>query len=147
MLKLATVFSGIGAVEHALKRMSIPYEIVFACDNGDVDVLSQKIDASISGVIAGLERASEELDSLILDERFSDQREAIVERLDGLQNDFDRFINEGTPDLENKRVLKRIRDFSDRVGMIFELITTLKIHNDLHDIKDYAEKKAYIDKI
>lgn len=32
-LKLATVFSGIGAIEHALLRMNIPNEIVFACDN------------------------------------------------------------------------------------------------------------------
>ncbi len=31
-IRLATVFSGIGAVEHALKRMNIPTEIVFACD-------------------------------------------------------------------------------------------------------------------
>lgn len=35
MLKLATVFSGIGAVEHALERLNIPYEIEFACDNGE----------------------------------------------------------------------------------------------------------------
>lgn len=35
MIRLATVFSGIGAIEHALDRMGIPYEIVFACDNGD----------------------------------------------------------------------------------------------------------------
>lgn len=32
-IRLATVFSGIGAVEHALQRMNIPTEIVFACDN------------------------------------------------------------------------------------------------------------------
>jgi DNA (cytosine-5)-methyltransferase 1 len=31
-LKVATVFSGIGAIEHALKRMNIPTEIIFACD-------------------------------------------------------------------------------------------------------------------
>lgn len=37
-MKLATVFSGIGAIEQALKRMSIDYEIVFACDNGDVEL-------------------------------------------------------------------------------------------------------------
>lgn len=43
MIKLATVFSGIGAIEHALKRMGLPHEIVFACDNGDIDVLSEKI--------------------------------------------------------------------------------------------------------
>ncbi len=33
MLKLATAFSGIGAIEHALKRMGVPHELVFACDN------------------------------------------------------------------------------------------------------------------
>lgn len=38
MIKLATVFSGIGAVEWALKRLNIDYEIVFACDNGEIDL-------------------------------------------------------------------------------------------------------------
>nr|MCR5625363.1 DNA (cytosine-5-)-methyltransferase [Lachnospiraceae bacterium] len=33
--KLATVFSGIGAVEQALKRMEIDYQTLFACDNGE----------------------------------------------------------------------------------------------------------------
>ena len=32
---LATVFSGIGAIEQALLRKHIDHEIVFACDNGD----------------------------------------------------------------------------------------------------------------
>lgn len=35
MLKLATVFSGIGAIEHALDKLNIPHEIIFACDNGE----------------------------------------------------------------------------------------------------------------
>lgn len=43
MLKLATVFTGIGAIEHALKKMNIEHEIVFACDNGDVDILKEEI--------------------------------------------------------------------------------------------------------
>ena len=34
-LKLATVFSGIGAPEQALNKLNIPYDIVFACDNGE----------------------------------------------------------------------------------------------------------------
>ena len=37
-MKLATVFSGIGAIEQALHRLGINYEIVFACDNGDVEL-------------------------------------------------------------------------------------------------------------
>lgn len=38
MLKLGTVFSGIGAIEQALIRLGIDHEIEFACDNGDIDV-------------------------------------------------------------------------------------------------------------
>ena len=35
MIKVATVFSGIGAFEFALKKMNVQHEIVFACDCGD----------------------------------------------------------------------------------------------------------------
>lgn len=35
MIKLATVFSGIGAVEQALKRMNVSHKTLFACDNGE----------------------------------------------------------------------------------------------------------------
>ncbi len=34
-LQVATVFSGIGAFEHALNKLNLPYDIVFACDNGE----------------------------------------------------------------------------------------------------------------
>ena len=37
-IKLATVFSGIGAIEFALKRLSIEHEIIFACDNGEREI-------------------------------------------------------------------------------------------------------------
>lgn len=35
MLKIATVFSGIGAPEEAIKQLGIEHKIVFACDNGE----------------------------------------------------------------------------------------------------------------
>ena len=38
MIRLATVFSGIGAIEQALKRLGIDYETIFACDNGDIEI-------------------------------------------------------------------------------------------------------------
>ena len=44
MIKLATLFSGIGAVEQALKRMRIPYEIIFACDNGEIEINTDEQD-------------------------------------------------------------------------------------------------------
>ena len=49
MIKIGTVFSGIGAVEFALKRLNVEHNIVFACDNGereieyDVETLKQKV--------------------------------------------------------------------------------------------------------
>jgi len=38
MIVLGTLFSGIGAIEQALKRLGIEHDIAFACDNGDVEV-------------------------------------------------------------------------------------------------------------
>ncbi len=50
MIKLATVFSGIGAIEHALQRMGLEHQIVFACDNGDVEVLTKNIGMNIDDI-------------------------------------------------------------------------------------------------
>ena len=47
MIKLATCFSGIGAIEHALNRMGLDNKIIFACDNGDVDILTKDIPLDI----------------------------------------------------------------------------------------------------
>ncbi len=38
MIRLATLFSGIGAIEQALIRLHEDYELVFACDNGEIEV-------------------------------------------------------------------------------------------------------------
>lgn len=38
MIRVATVFSGIGSIEHALDRLNLEHEIIFACDNGDIPV-------------------------------------------------------------------------------------------------------------
>ena len=38
MIKLGTVFSGIGSIEQSLKRLGVEHELVFACDNGDVEL-------------------------------------------------------------------------------------------------------------
>ena len=50
MLRVGTVFSGIGAIEHALKRMNIEHEIAFACDNGDVDIFSKDISIDMKAI-------------------------------------------------------------------------------------------------
>lgn len=52
MIRLATVFSGIGAIEQALKQMGIEYEIVFACDNGEryLDIDEKEVRKKIEGL-------------------------------------------------------------------------------------------------
>lgn len=44
MIRLGTLFTGIGAIEQALKRLNVDHEIVFACDNGEIEI---DIDAEI----------------------------------------------------------------------------------------------------
>ena len=81
MIKLATVFSGIGAIEHALQRMQIRNEIVFACDNGDVAILTKKIGMNIDEI--GNELKS--LSKIIKKIQFNDEVEDLYKnQLDGM---------------------------------------------------------------
>ncbi len=52
MIRLGTVFSGIGAVEHALDILGIPYDIAFACDNGERKLKTkyEDIEAAVEGM-------------------------------------------------------------------------------------------------
>lgn len=43
MIRVATIFSGIGSIEHAFQRMGIEHEIAFACDNGGVNLFGKDI--------------------------------------------------------------------------------------------------------
>ena len=65
-LQVATVFSGIGAPEFALKRLGIEHDVVFACDNGEIDLLKSEdeIVKELSG-ITDLQQRKEYIKSLI----------------------------------------------------------------------------------
>lgn len=73
MIRLATVFSGIGAIEHALDRMGIEYKIIFACDNGDVDILSKKINDNIKEIEEEIKNLKEIVNNIENDKEFSKQ--------------------------------------------------------------------------
>jgi DNA (cytosine-5)-methyltransferase 1 len=51
-MKIATVFSGIGAIEHALKKLKLQHEVIFACDNGEIyiDLDEEKIKSDLSKI-------------------------------------------------------------------------------------------------
>lgn len=249
MIRLATVFSGIGAIEHTLDRMELDHEIVFACDNGDVDILSKKIDADLNEIQKELdsleslikriqikadeedeyktqldimleatkaeykkvsdtidridEKNSKELILMVLDliigmdgvkkarikeyKAFSDRLKKEKDRrmliLESFQcilevvNDYkkdnaisdlgrenvqyqsaDNIMWSGvSSDLKKaydileenkgKKILKNVRDISERTGMLHEKINSLHILRELAEIDDYAEKKKYVDRL
>ena len=72
MIKLATVFSGIGAIEHALQRMNIDNKIVFACDNGDVEILTKDIGMDLDVI----DQELSELHLMIENIQFDDEVES-----------------------------------------------------------------------
>lgn len=71
MIRLATVFSGIGAIEHALERMNLDHKIVFACDNGDINILTKDIGLDIDTIADELTK----LAGLIEEIKFNDSVE------------------------------------------------------------------------
>ena len=106
MLKLATVFSGIGAVEHALKRMNIEHKIVFACDNGDVDILSKKIEVTTDAVINGFNEIEKLINELQISKDLNSQKEEVVERTRVLKESFNNYISNNEIDLNQKEIAK-----------------------------------------
>lgn len=72
MIRLATVFSGIGAIEHALDRMNIDHTIVFACDNGDIDILNKEIGVNTDEIKVETDLLTKTIHDLQIDETVDD---------------------------------------------------------------------------
>lgn len=242
MIRLATCFSGIGAIEHALNRMGLDNKIVFACDNGDVDILSKSVPVDIEEIkkefslleriIKGIESSEDAIelksdldrdaklfenqcqeielvDARIVDldisilQRVSEMKEVkkarlkeytkfldILKKQEGnnlllhglmyaieilndyhkdngwslLEKDGAEFKSGDKIDwatvrlnllklkkvidtLNGRKVLKKTRDISERLGMLHEKIQVLQINNALDKLPSYDEKKAYIDSL
>ena len=120
-LKVATVFSGIGAIEHALKRMEIEHEIVFACDNGDVDILSKKIKTN---TVAELKEEIELLGKENINKEISE--EYIT-----LKNEIELLMEEN---LNEKKLKKILKEYNDKLSMFYEKMRTLYIQNQIKNL-------------
>lgn len=72
MIRLGTVFSGIGAIEHALKRMGIQHQIIFACDNGDVEILSKDIGMNLDEIKSELHVLSDVIKKIQFNDEYQD---------------------------------------------------------------------------
>lgn len=90
MIRIATTFSGIGAIEHALNRMGLDNEIVFACDNGDVDILTKTIPLDITEI----EKEFHNLESIISKIDDDDYKDELKQDLKRVHQLFEKQLNE-----------------------------------------------------
>ena len=124
MVRLATCFSGIGAIEHALNRMGVDNEIVFACDNGDVDILTKNIALDI----AEIEAEFKDLKRIINEIEDDDYKSELKRDLERDSELFD----------EQKEKLKRVDSkVKDALLRIFEYVTESDAVNSKRK-KEYA---------
>lgn len=72
MIRLATVFSGIGAIEHALQRMGLEHKIVFACDNGDIEILTKDFGMNIDNIGKELNKLTRTIKTLQFNDAIQD---------------------------------------------------------------------------
>ena len=128
MIKLATVFSGIGAIEQALDRMGLQHQIVFACDNGDVDILNKEIAVNIDGVGIELKYLKKAISAIGLDNEVEDLYKM---QLVGM-------LHEALAEYEV--TLKSIQDIPVHESMLSDILTAIIAMPDLKA----ARKKEYI---
>ncbi len=83
MIRLATVFSGIGAIEHALDRMGLDHKVVFACDNGDLDIFAKDIALNMDEIGPELRSLSLTIGNIQFNDEYEDlYKEQLSKMLD-----------------------------------------------------------------
>ena len=148
MLRIGTVFSGIGAIEHAINRIGMDNEIVFACDNGDVDILSKQVDEDI----ITFEKEIESLNSIIKNIKSNDDEK--TELYDKLNDCKDR-LKKLKVDLNDVNI-NLVDDFKFYTKFYEEVIqqekskSKIKLYDELYikaDTSDGCNQKNYLIKL
>lgn len=127
MIKLATVFSGIGAIEHALQRMNLEHEIVFACDNGEVEILTKNIGMNVDDIGQELDI----LEKVIKTIQFSDEFEDLY------KTQLSNMIDEAKKEFNN--TIERIKNLPKPNGEVKDVLSKIVV---MEGIKK-ARKKEY----
>lgn len=174
MIRLATVFSGIGAIEHALLRMGIDYKIVFACDNGDVDILNKSIGMNIDEIAVELKELFEiiknisfddDVQTLYKDQLFGMLAEAgnefneIYSKLDGIPSFDDRLTGKllatiiSMPNIKTARKKEYVK-FNSEINIgssiqrkYYELEVILEICNDFKKDNGLVTELTLVDEL
>lgn len=145
-IKLATVFSGIGAIEHALDRMNLSHKIVFACDNGDVDILSKKIPEDITEIEKEISVLTKDIKKIEVqseeDKLYKDELNLILSKT---KEEVEVYKGMNLQNSTENKINRKIKDICQRTGMLHEKINSFRILKELSKLESYEEKKNYVD--
>jgi len=124
-IRLGTTFSGIGSVEHALERLGVKYDIIFACDNGGINIFKKNI-------VDRYRRIYEEITYLEGTLKSFDTKDVMI---DDFENKL-QVINHNFNELKNKTELEyQDLELQTYIDLI---LSTLKAHND-YKYKEFYE--------
>ncbi len=128
--------------------MNIPHEIVFACDNGDVDILSKKIPENIIEI----EKELEELTTVIKNIKNQTEEDKIYKA------ELNLILSKTNEELKNYKLMnlsnstenkisRKLKDICQRTSMLHEKINSFKILKELSKFSNYEEKKEFVDSL
>ena len=137
-MRLATVFSGIGAIEQALIRSHLQHEIVFACDNGEQTPFPCKA-VQWSECVATFKELSAFIDTI--NPKTDSQKDAldiICNQRDSIQR-----LLDGAPSTSRRPE----RELKDRVQMLYEAIGFYKFRVKWEMEQDWTKRKLLVDEL
>lgn len=137
-LRLATVFSGIGAIEQALLRMHVNHEIVFACDNGDLSPFVCPADdwESYVSTFKGLVKTIKGLKAN--SEGLRNAYDIVCSQRDTIQA-----LLHGAPAMSKRPE----RELKDRVFMLYEAVEFYKFRVEWETGEDWLARKNKVDEL
>ena len=137
-LRLATVFSGIGAIEQAMLRTHLNHEIVFACDNGDQTPFvcnAVEWDKCVY-VFNFLSKFVDEMQPA------TENQEAAAEIVKRQRDSIQNLLN-GAPATSRRPE----REFKDRIHMLYEAVGFYKFRVQWENETDWHKRKQMVDEL
>lgn len=137
-LRLATVFSGIGAIEQALLREHYKHEIVFACDNGDVSPFKCSANS-----IEECKKIFDDVKEFINNEK--PKSESLKNALEVICSQLQ--ILELLYDGGKGRSKRPEREIKDRTHMLYETLEFYKFRKQWEKAPSHVDKKKMVDEL
>lgn len=137
-MRLATVFSGIGAIEQAVLRSHLQHEIVFACDNGDQTPFPCKA-TKWNECLELFKELSLFIDSIHPE---TDSQKVASEIICNQRDSIQRLLN-GAPSTSRRPE----RELKDRIQMLFEAVGFYKFRVKWEREQDWSKRKQLVDEL